>query len=79
MQPKELNMSHLKGMIKRWLTVFSLITLLLSAVPVSAERIIANSRVISHVNVREQSSVDSAVVGILRTNESVELIEKHYT
>ena len=66
-------------MIKRWLTVFSLITLLLSAVPVSAERIIANSRVISHVNVREQPSVDSAVVGILRTNESAELIEKHYT
>lgn len=69
-------MSHLKGKIKPWLTVFSLLTLLLSAVPVSAERIIANSRVISHVNVREQPSVDSAVVGILRTNESAELIER---
>jgi hypothetical protein len=52
-----------------------LLSLLLTAIPASADRVIPSSRVTSHLNVRAQPNVNSSVVGILRPNESAELVD----
>ncbi len=52
-----------------------LLVLLLGVIPASAERIIPNNQVMTHVKVRHRPSIDSPAVGRLRRNESAELIE----
>lgn len=56
-----------------WALVCALLLLVLPG-QASADRIIPSSRVDTHLNVRAQPSVDSAVVGQLQPNESAEFI-----
>ena len=49
--------------------------LLLIWIPANADQVVPSSRVTSHLNVREQQTVGSRVVGTLNPSESAELVE----
>ena len=63
-------------MVTLWRAFPVFLALLLISVPANADRVIPSSRVTSHLNVRQQPNVNSATVGILRPNESAELVER---
>ena len=53
----------------------SIITILIIPTLLYSQRVIPNSRVTTHLNVREHSTVNSQIVGSLSPNESAELLD----
>jgi len=62
-------------MVRSWRAFPLLLTLLLISIPANAEQVTPSDRVTTHVNVREQPSSQSNIVGTLNINETAELLE----